>query len=96
MTLNKESTIAYFLEKGPKALREKEISVIRELEHVHGTGGGNVFIINDNYAVYLMQPEPMNCLMRIQNYSVRISGRRISKRELERFLNGQYYKQLNN
>ena len=89
MELTEEKAIAYFNEKAPKALREKEINIITELEHYKG---GKVYIINNNYAVYIMTPEPMNCLMRNQDFTPRISGRKLTKQEVKRFLESEFYK----
>lgn len=79
MTLTKEKAVKFYTEK-----KRIPISIIREFGIVDQDR--NFFVINDNYVVRYIIPEAMNCLMRNQHFTPRISGMKIRKADLLYYL----------
>ena len=78
--ITRDQAIAYYLKKK----NDQEIETIREFALVENPER-NWFVINENYVIRLMTPEPLNCLMRNQNYTARISGSKFTKKDIKLF-----------
>lgn len=84
MLITKEEAVAYYE-------RKKGIPVKRVRELANLETGANAIVINDDYVVRYIVPEPMNCLMRNQNFRPKLSGMKLSKDNLIRLLTDNRY-----
>lgn len=85
MKITKEQAFSYYE-------RKKGRPVKRWRELVNLKTGNNAIVINDDYVVRYIVPEPMNFLMRNQNFRPKLSGMKLAKGDLMSLLTDNRYK----
>ena len=88
MLITKEQAINYFNEKR----KNEEVKTIREFQ-INGTEN-NFFLINGNYLVRFIVPEAMNSLMRNRNFSHKVSGMKLSRKDAESYVNSSKVREI--